>query len=100
MTKFFIGIVGAFLLSGCATFGHHANTPTKIEYRVVHPDAAYFTCDRVSLPNPDTLTDVQVSQLINDLVKANKTCANNMNAIKIYLDSAEQVLSDRKDNAN
>lgn len=97
MTKILIAIVGAFMLSGCLGMGQHANTPTKIEYRVVHPDAAYFTCDKVSLPDPTNLTDTQVAQLINDLVKANKTCANNMNAIKIYLDSAEQVLSDRKD---
>ncbi len=80
-------------LSGCAT--KPPLVPTKIEYRVVMPEQAYFTCDKVQLPDPATLTDAQVAQLINDLVKANRTCANNMNAIKQYLNAAEKVLEER-----
>ena len=43
-----------------------------------------------------TLTDAEVAQLINDLVKANKICANNMKAISQYLDAAEDVLEKRQ----
>lgn len=93
MNKLLIAVGAALSLGACA---HGPLIPTKTELKVVRPDAAYFTCDKVELPNPDTLTDVQVAQLINDLVKANKTCANNMNAIKQYLDAAEDVLEKRK----
>lgn len=98
-TKLFLAVVGSFLLSGCSVFGsHHPLTPTKIEYKVAIPEAEYFTCERVALPDPKTLTDSQVAQLINDLVKANKTCANNMNAIHQYLDAAQKILEERNKN--
>jgi hypothetical protein len=94
MNKFLIALCGASItLSGCA---HVPFTPTKTELKVVRPNEAYFTCDVVKLPDPDTLDDAAVAQLINDLVKANKVCSNNMNAIKQYLDAAQDVLEKRK----
>jgi hypothetical protein len=92
-SKILIAAAAAFMVTAC---GHKPLIPTRTELKVVRPDPAYFTCDKVQLPDPETLTDVQVAQLINDLVKANETCANNMNAIKQYLDAAEDVLEDRK----
>ena len=88
-----IVLIGAMALSLSACFGRgEPLTPTRIEYRVARPEVAYFSCERVNLPNPDTMTDAQVAELINELVRANRTCANNMNAIKQYLDAAEQIL--------
>lgn len=84
------------MLSGCFGMGHKPLTPTQTVYKVVRPEKSYFTCDKVVLPDPKTLTDVQVAALINDLVKANRTCANNMHAIDQYLDAAQKVLEDRK----
>lgn len=93
-TKLMIALCAASLaVSGCA---HNPLSPTKTELVVARPDAIYFTCEKVSLPDPSGLTDVQIAQLINDLVKANRICANNMSAIKQYLDAAQQVLEKRK----
>lgn len=95
MNKLLIALcAGALSLSACA---HKPLPPTQTELVVARPDAAYFTCDKVTLPDPETLTDAQVALLVNDLVKANRICANNMNAIKQYLDAAEDVLEKRKD---
>lgn len=89
-------VATSFMLSGCFGMGHKPLTPTKIEYKVVKPEEAYFTCEKVELPNPANLTDAQIAKLINDLVKANRTCANNMNAIKQYLNAAQDVLEKRQ----
>jgi hypothetical protein len=92
-SKAIVAIALSLMLSAC--FGR-GETVVSTQYKVVKPEAAYFTCERVQLPNPDTLDDAAVAELINRLVKANRTCANNMNAIKQYLDAAEQVLEERK----
>jgi hypothetical protein len=88
-------ILAAFSMTGCMGLGTHANTPTKTEYKVVMPESKYFTCDIVKLPDPKNLTDAQIAQLINDLVKANKICHNNMDGIKTYLQAAQDVLEKR-----
>jgi hypothetical protein len=89
-------ILAAFAITGgCAGTPHI--TPTKTEYKVVIPEAKYFTCDEVALPDPKALTDSQVALLINDLVKANKICHNNSVAIHDYLNAAKKELESRKD---
>jgi hypothetical protein len=93
-TKLMIAICAASMaITGC---GHNPLSPTKTELVVARPGEAYFICDKVSLPDPASLTDVEIAQLINDLVKANRICANNMAAIKQFLDAAEQVIEQRK----
>lgn len=85
------------LLSGCIiTPKPEAPPPViKTQYIAIKPDKAYYVCDKVILPDPDTLTDIQIAKLINDLVRANKICSNNMNAIQHYIDNAEQVIRAR-----
>ena len=96
--KLLMIVAASITLSGCFGMGNKPLTPTQIEYKVVRPEKTYFTCDEVALPDPSTLTDVQVAMLINDLVKANKTCKNNMTAIDQYLKAAEDVLEKRSKN--
>ena len=89
-------ILSAFALSGCLGSGQHVQ-PIKTEYKVVMPESKYFTgCTIVQLPNPKHLTDAQVSQLINDLVKMNRVCYNHNQAIHDYLVSAQKELETRK----
>lgn len=95
MIKKLILILSAFSMTGCMGLSGHANTPTTTEYKVVMPESKYFTCDVVQLPDPKTLTDAQIAQLINDLVKANRVCHNNMDAIHTYLQAAQDVLQKR-----
>lgn len=70
---------------------------TKTVYKVVEIDDKYYECDKIPMPNPDTLDNEAVARLINDLVAANKICANNMAAIKLYTEAAKKVLEERKD---
>lgn len=69
---------------------------TKTEYKLVEIDDKYFECEQVKLPNPETLTNIEIANLINDLVKANRLCGNNMKAIKLYQEAAKQIIEERK----
>ena len=88
-------LLGLSLLAGCST---DPQVVIKTEYRVVKPEQSYYQCDVVNLPNPETLTDIQIAALINDLVKANKVCKNSLDAIKQYIDSAEKILEEKSNN--
>jgi uncharacterized protein YcfL len=90
-------IFSAFAMTGCASTAHIQ--PIKTEYKVVMPEDQYFQgCDIVKIPNPKTLTNQQVAQLINDLVKVNKVCHNNTVAIHNYLETAQKELNKRNPN--
>jgi hypothetical protein len=79
-------------MTGCGVHPHLQ--PTKTEYRVVMPEDKYFSgCDVVSLPDPATLTNTQVAQLIVDLATVNKVCHNNNKAIHDYLIAAQKELA-------
>jgi hypothetical protein len=94
MNKLLI-VLASISLSGCFGIGQHVQ-PIKTEYKVVMPESKYFVCDVVKLPDPKKLTDEEVSLLINDLVKANRICSNNMTGIKTYLQTAQDVLEKRQ----
>ena len=93
--KLTLGLV-ALSLGGCALFDKPPLPPTKTEYRVIYPDAEYFRCEQIKLPDPDDLTNVEVAKLINELVKSNKICDNNMKAIKKFLEEADKKLKAEK----
>ena len=93
-SKILGAIIAVLLVSGCAT---HSIPPVVTHYKVVMPEDKYFSgCDLVTLPDPKTLNDVQVAQLINDLVKVNRVCYNNTNAIYDLLKAAQKELETRK----
>lgn len=86
-------ILAAFCMSSCGT--PHIQ-PIATKYMVIMPEDQYFHgCDIVKMPNPKTLDNTQVAQLINDLVKVNKVCHNNNQAIHDYLVKAQQELDKR-----
>lgn len=95
MNNKLILVLSAVSLSLSACGGKKPITPTKTEYRVVMPESKYFNCKEVPLPDPENLSDVQVSMLINDLVLMNRLCANNSSAIKEYLEKAKEELEKR-----
>ena len=68
---------------------------TKTVYKVVEIDNKYYECDKIQLPNPETLDDAAVAALINDLVKANRVCYNNMQAIQLAIETSKKILEDR-----
>lgn len=95
--KIALAVVLMASLSGCFGIGEDRPQPIRTEYKVVMPEEKYFECNRVALPNPDTLSNTQIAELINDLVSANRVCANNMEGIHRYLEAAQQVLEERQD---
>ena len=92
-----IAALAVLMMSTSACFGRDERPrAVVVEHVVVIPEKKYFVCEEVPLPNPDTLSNTQIANLINDLVKANRTCKNNMNGVELYLNSAKQVLEERK----
>jgi hypothetical protein len=80
------------MLAGC---NGRAYQPIKTEYKVVKPDESMYVCNVSQLPDPSTLTDVQVAALINDLYANASICKNNMEAIHKYLDTAEKIFQSK-----
>lgn len=85
-------LAASLFLSGC----NRQLTPVQTQYKVVEPEAAYYVCNKVPLPDPENLTDVQLAALVNELVKENRVCHNNMAAIKQFLENAKKILEEKK----
>lgn len=86
----------ALFLAGCQTTQPQVITRTQIE--VIIPPAELFTCHRLlvsQLPRTSTLTTNQVARVLEKLVRDNAECANNMEAIKAYLEKAKAELARR-----
>lgn len=84
-----LAIIPALMLAGCAT-----TSPTLIrtEQIVVMPDSSLFNCPNVrKFPNPETLTDSQVAELLVTLHRNNTNCQRNINAIKMALEEAKKT---------
>ena len=98
MNKIIAACVLPLLLTACFGNGKERPVLTKTVYKVVEIDDRFYECDdNISLPNPDTMTNEDVSKLINDLVKANKICGNNMRSIKAYTEMAKKVIEERNE---
>lgn len=96
--KFMVALLAPLLLGGCFGLGGEKPVLTKTVLKVVEIEEKYYECDKVQLPDLDTLDDARIAKLINDLVKANRVCYNNMNAIKLYTEAAKKVLEAHESN--
>ena len=95
MKYILLGIFALFL-TACNS---QTTVVTRIEYRVVEIPESILQCVRMnrdSLPNPNTLTDVQLARVIRTLWKNNETCANNMEAIKEYIRKAKETIEKQR----
>lgn len=96
----FGGVVAPFMLSAAAC----TTTPVVVDdskYIIVKPPAALLNCPqlrKMDLPNPDTMTNAQLAELIEKLVKKLQTCGVNMAKIKEYISSVEKIYADRMGN--
>lgn len=82
-------IITSLFLVGCNSTQQLVTT-TKIQ--VAMPPDALFSCPIVKLPNADTATNVDIARALSDLYHTNKKCANNINAIKKFLNDAQASL--------
>jgi len=80
-----------FIVAGCAK-ALPPQVLTKTEQVVIMPDASLFNCPNVrKFPNPETLTDVEVSKLLIQLHTNNTQCQKNINSIHQFLDGAKKT---------
>lgn len=82
MKTVLIAGLAALVLTGCAS----TNVPRIVEKPVVSTvPNEFFICPTVDqLPNPETLTNAQIADLIIKLDRNNQTCKNSLKAIKEY----------------
>lgn len=81
----------AIALAGCQTSdGQMLVTKQQV---VIVPSNSMYNCPTVAgLPDPKTLTDLQVARLLFDLNKSNSVCKNSINSIKKYLEEAKKTV--------
>jgi hypothetical protein len=89
MFKYIAVILLGLMIAGCQP---QQQVITRTQIQVIVPPAELFTCHRLlvsQLPNTETLTVNQVARIMRKLIKDNAECANNMDAIKAYLQKAK-----------
>lgn len=76
---------------GCAT----KPEPIVVDKSIVvvaKPPETLYKCPQIKqFPNPETLTNKEVAQVISRLVEANMICGINMDQIKAYIERAEKT---------
>ena len=89
--KFLIPILGiAFFLAACDPQAQLIAD----KYHIVKPPLDMYNCPVVDkLPEPKTLTDVQVARTLVKLYVNNKTCKNSLDSIQTFLDNAEATIN-------
>lgn len=87
--KLIVAVSIALLLCGCSTTRSVSPIVTREVPTVIAPPDALYNCPSIVMfPNPETLTNEDLAILITKLVKNNKTCKINMDAIKAYVSNA------------
>ena len=88
------GIFMAMFLVGCASTGPIVNQ-TQI---IVHqPPTTLYNCPQVrNFPTEAVVTNRDVANTIEKLYTANRTCGNNMNAIRSNIEEAVEIYEQAK----
>lgn len=93
MRNFVIALAATVALAGCTSSGV-ATINTRTTTVVVPPDSLY-DCPQVKasdLPNPDTLTNQQVSNILTRLYGYNQRCVASQKAIQNWIAEAKKKL--------
>ena len=90
MFKVALIILFSLIVIGCAS----SPQPIPVQqHTVLIPPANYFQCEVIELPrNTRTITDLDIARLITRLYRENVVCANNMKAIKEFLENSSKIL--------
>lgn len=84
----YLAIFALLALSGCGT-----TFLTKEKPMVIMPDHTLFECPTtVSIPPAETLTDIQVAEIIIELKTNLEICANKNKSIEAFLTAAKKRL--------
>ena len=90
MFKITLIILFSFIVIGCTS--NPQPIPVQ-QHTVLIPPANYFQCEVIELPrNTKIITDLDIARLITRLYRENVVCANNMKAIKEFLENSSKIL--------
>ena len=68
---------------------------TRVKYKAIRIPNSYYDCPVVEKwPNPATLSDIQVANLLVELYSNNHKCKNSLNAIKTYIEKVNKVIEE------
>lgn len=87
-------IIYGFILTGCVTTQEENKViVTTTKSYVVDIPPELLQCNVFdSYPNPEKLTDEQISDLLLELSKTNKSCAANMQKIRDFITRAKATI--------
>jgi hypothetical protein len=86
LNKIILVVFLGLFLAACQSTGER----TLVETVFITPPDSVVQCERyTNLPNPETLTNQEVSNLIIGLYTNLETCAINMDAIRDFIRRAE-----------
>lgn len=91
MKKFLAILLVPLFLAGCVTT-QQSISPTVTQYRNVSIPASLYNCPTVSIPAINGLTDAQVSRVLLQYAKNNKTCRASLAAISTYNKKATKTV--------
>jgi hypothetical protein len=91
MKKFLAILLIPLALAGCVTT-QQSISPTVTQYRSVSIPASLYNCPTVVLPSTTGLTDAQVSRVLVQYAKNNKTCRASLATILAYNKKATKTV--------
>lgn len=87
-----VGMVSLLFLAACQTTSPDPRIIVR-QAKVIDVPAALYNCPAVgNIPNPKSLTDGQVAELLLRLAATNQKCRNSIAAIKKYLEEARRTV--------
>lgn len=87
----------AGLLAGCSLTGKKEPPVIQNQIIVISPPENLFNCPQLGkVPSPETLTNKQLADIITKLIRYNRTCGINMNAIHEYVTKAQEALQEKE----
>ena len=90
MTKIFALLFVALTLAGCGAESN-AELLVHTKYKVLTAPAAMYVCPSIGqLPKFETLTDIQVAEVLLKQAQARDICAASLSSIKRYLAEAKK----------
>ncbi len=86
-------LLGALALAGCKTTQEEQVTVISNRGYVIEIPNELLQCNVLAkYPNPETLSDSEVSDILIALAKENQFCANNMQKIRDFIKRAKATM--------
>lgn len=91
-----LSLLLALILTSCNTTANKEIVISRTYTVVIPPEELSMGCKLVSLPDPENLTNGELSDLIVKLANMNQKCVVSIQAIKSYLARAKAKIEEPK----